>query len=440
MKKILWVGLSVGLLWLGLFAPMVYATTTVKAIRTSNNDTQTRVVFDLSQKVAYQISTLTKPDRVVVDLADAKTAITEDHLHFSGGVIKRLRHSQEKSGLRFVFDVTAPVTPKVFLLAANGNYGERLVLDFPKSARVTTSTPAPQIKVSTKPRKLRDIVVVIDPGHGGKDPGAHGPKGTLEKHVVLAISQALRKQIDATPGYKAVLTREGDTYIPLRRRLGITRDYHGDVFLSIHADAFKNARARGASVFALSERGASSEAARWLAEKENYSELGGVDLNDKSNVLRSVLLDLSQTATVAASVNMGALVLNQIGRFAKLHSDDVEQAGFVVLKSPDIPSILVETGFISNPGEEKKLRSRAYQNRLAAAIATGVRQYFNERAPEGTYVYASRRERRYVVRSGDTLSGLAQQFGVSMSDLQRANGLSSHVLKIGQPLLIPAAS
>lgn len=231
------------------------------------------------------------------------------------------------------------------------------------------------------------IIVVIDPGHGGKDPGATGPKGHHEKMVVLAIAKQLQKQINSYPGFKAVLTRGDDRYLTLRYRLALAREYHGDMFVAIHADAFINATARGASVFALSQRGATSEAARWLAQRENQSELmGGVDLADKDQTLRSVLIDLSQTATISASLNMGSGIISHLRQIMPMHAYHVEQAAFVVLKSPDIPSLLVETGFISNPTEEQQLIMRSHQQKVAQAIAKGIVNYFRTHPPRGSWL------------------------------------------------------
>lgn len=240
--------------------------------------------------------------------------------------------------------------------------------------------------------KQRDIIVVIDPGHGGKDPGTIGSVGIQEKNVVLEISKCLAQEIEKESGFKAVLTRNSDYFIPLRQRLRIAREERGDMFVAIHADAFINPYAGGSSVFALSAHGASSEAARWLAEKENYSELGGVSLLDKSNVLRSVLIDLSQTATISASLQLGNNVLRQLSKIGRLHRGFVEQAPFMVLKSPDIPSLLVETGFLSNPLEEQRLHDPYYQRKIASAIAAGIRNYFMENPPPGTLVATQRKQ------------------------------------------------
>jgi len=254
----------------------------------------------------------------------------------------------------------------------------------------------------------------------------------------LAIARDLYRMINKTPGYKADMTRSGDYYIGLRQRLQRARKDKGDIFVAIHADAFKHPAAQGASVFALSQRGATSEAAHWLAKKENYSELGGVDLEDKSYMLRSVLLDLSQTATIGSSLQLGHDVLSSIGHVARLHNGRVEQARFVVLKSPDIPSILVETGFLSNPNEARRLSNRSYQQRMAKAIYQGVIRYFRQNPPPGTYVAEQRKHlKHYRVRRGDTLTGIAQQFDINVNQLKRANRMRSNNIHVGQVLTLP---
>jgi N-acetylmuramoyl-L-alanine amidase len=242
--------------------------------------------------------------------------------------------------------------------------------------------------------KSKNIVIVIDPGHGGKDPGAAGMNGAREKDVVLRISKELCATLNQEPGFKAVLTRDRDIYLPLRQRLAIARKNHADMFVAIHADAYNHAQATGASVFALSQRGATSEAAKWLAEKENESELGGLssELADKDEMLRSVLIDLSQTHTIESSLKIGNNVLRHLGTFSRLHHPRIEQAAFVVLKSPDIPSILVETGFLSNPLEEAKLTDPDYQYHTAQAIKEGIKKYFMTYSPSGTWFAENRKK------------------------------------------------
>lgn len=271
----------------------------------------------------------------------------------------------------------------------------------PKLAPMTpTPKPAPKLKPKVpakKPVPLRNVIVVIDPGHGGKDPGTTGPGGVEEKNVTLAIGKDLDKLVSATPGMTAKMTRTADYYVSLRQRLAIARKDHGDIFIAIHADAFKDPNAIGAAVFALSLHGASSEAARWVAKKENYSELGGVNLNampDQSNTLRWVLIDLSQAATIKASVELGTYVIKGLSQVTQLHYPNVQQAPFMVLKSPDIPSILVETGFLSNPYEEARLKTPAYQHKIASALMYGINQYFAHHAPPHTYIAVEDHESR----------------------------------------------
>jgi len=261
------------------------------------------------------------------------------------------------------------------------------------------------------PKSLRDVIVVIDAGHGGKDPGAAGPRRNVEKRVVLNIALKLKQLIDKQPGMRAVMTRRGDYYVGLRERLNIARKANADIFVSIHADAFNNRNSNGASVYALSPSGATSEAARWLAEKENYSELGGVDLSgldDRNGMIRTVLLDLSQTATINAGLQIGDKILQNLNQMTTLHHNKVEQARFVVLKSPDIPSVLVETGFISNPREEFNLTSPAYQDRLSAAIFQGVKRYFWDSPPHGTRIEAMLGGSNYLLQAQTTPKPMAK--------------------------------
>lgn len=281
--------------------------------------------------------------------------------------------------------------------------------------------------------------------------GAVAGQGQYEKHVTLAISKELQRQINAEKGFRAELVRTGDYFIPLRKRTEIARKKGADLFVSIHADAAPRASAFGASVYALSERGATSETARWLADAENQSDLiggaGNVSLDDKDKMLAGVLLDLSMTASLSSSLNVGQKVLSNMGGITPLHKRRVEQAGFMVLKSPDIPSILVETGFISNPNEAKKLHSASHQQALARSITTGVKQFFHENPPPGTYVAWLRDEgkiaagpREHVVARGESLALIAQRYQISLASLRNANKLNGDVIKVGQTLQIPATA
>lgn len=294
-------------------------------------------------------------------------------------------------------------------------------------------------KQAKKSQRLRPIVVAIDAGHGGNDPGARGPQGTQEKHVSLAIAMQLKRVLSKDKRYKPVMVRSSDRYLRLRQRTAVARNYKADVFVSIHADAFTSSKVRGASVYALSTRGASSEHARWLAQKQNAADLvGGVSLGDKENHLASMLLDLTQTATLEDSLGAGRLVLAELSKVTKLHKKRVHQAGFMVLKSPDIPSMLIEVGYISNPTDEQLLIDKAHQRRLANSIATGLKKYFEANPPAGaTDEVVAGNIKQHKVKRGDTLSEIAEAYGISQSKLRRANGIKSANIYLGQMLDIP---
>lgn len=348
-----------------------------------------QLMLGLTDTAKFHYFTLSAPDRFVVDFDQTALTIPLNHISLDTLPVQSIRSSLSANNtLRLVFDLTSAQRPQLHSLPASAGQPARVMIVFDnapnvqKIQNVIPKSPLPP-KSITKP-KPHIITVIIDPGHGGKDPGAHGRYGTLEKNVVLSIAKQLQSLINRQPGMRAVLTRQGDYFVNLRQRLSIARKNSGDVFVSIHADAFQNPYSHGVSVFALSERGGTSEAAKWLAEKENYSELGGVslgDLDDKNGMIRSVLIDLSETATIGASLELGDGVLNHIGHVTHLHHHDVEQAQFVVLKSLDIPSVLVETGFISNPQEEMQLKNPAYQAKIAQAILLGIQQYLRQHPP-----------------------------------------------------------
>ena len=394
-----WIKLGVALGWLLAWPAAAGAESAeVRDIRSFAGPTTTRVVFDLDRAVTHTLFTLAQPDRVVIDLRATRMGAGIAKVN-SGGALDGLRYAPRRGrDLRVVLDLNHAVKPRSFPLAPNAQHGHRLVVDLIDK---TTLTPAQPIK-SAKPPAVtrgRDVVVAIDAGHGGIDPGASGPKGTQEKQVVLKIAKRLAALVDQEPGMRAVLTRRDDVFLKLRERIRTARAAKADLFVSIHADAFRDARARGASVYVLSRRGASSEATLWLANNENKADwVGGVSLDDKDDELAKVLLDLSQTATIEASHFAAGKVLRELGRLGRLHRRSVERGGFVVLKSPDIPSMLVETGFISNPGEEARLRSAAYQAKLARAVLKGVRGYFQDHAPPDTW-FAQRRNLAIVERS-----------------------------------------
>ena len=346
----------------------------VKNLRLWNAPDNTRVVLDLSSSIQHRISTFSNPDRIAIDLKNAKLSSDIPHEIKNNPFIKRFRYGQySKDVTRVVIDLKKPVRVKSFTLKPNKVYGYRLVVDlFDKN-----KSAAPKITRSA-PRKTGVVTVAIDAGHGGEDFGASGKKKAREKKVVLSIARELKKLIDKDPILRSYMTRTGDYYIPLRKRTKLARQANADLFVSIHADAFRRSSARGASVYALSKSGASSETARWLANKENSADLvGGASISDREDVVAGVLLDMQMDKTLEFSLGFGDQVLKEMKKIAKLHSKTVQQAGFVVLKSPDIPSVLVETGFISNPYEERKLKSSKYQKQVANAIYKGIKKFIS---------------------------------------------------------------
>jgi len=396
---------------------------------------ETRLVFDVSEPVEHTVFTLASPHRVVVDLRGASLAKPLSQPAPEDEVLAEIRSAVRPNGdLRVVLDLKRPVRPKSFLLKPNQSYGHRLVLDLLRGSGDAGLTPERR-RAAVSPTLLREVVVAIDAGHGGEDPGATGRRGTREKDVVLAIARNVAQLIKSERGMRPILVRKGDYYVGLRKRMKIARANKADLFVSIHADAFRDSRVKGASVYALSQHGATNEAARWLAERENAADLvGGVSLDDKDDLLASVLLDLSQTATIEASVDVGEEVLRGLGRVGELHKVSIQQAGFMVLKAPDIPSILIETAFISNPSEERRLRDPRHQRKVAKAILEGIRAYFRKHSPPGTVLAA----REYIITRGDTLSEIASRYGVSLRTLQVANKLEDgDRLRIGQVLRIP---
>ena len=354
---------------------------TVKDIRIWSEHGKTRVVLDLSQPVEHNIFTLRSPDRLVIDLKDSRLAAALTQLPHGAGSVRSIRSAVRADGqLRVVLDLNQDVRSRSFTVSPNSQFGDRLVIDLQRVGSLTTVKRA-----SDKYRPGRDIVVAVDPGHGGYEPGAIGRSGTREKDVALSIAKELARRINAEPGMRAILVRDRDVYIDHRDRTQFARDNRADLFVSIHADAVDDPRAKGASVYALSMQGASDEAAHQLAQRENAS-VGGVSLDDKDEVLASVLLDLSQNAALSASLDVGGKVATELSRVTRMHRRSIQQAGFLVLKSPDMPSILVEAAFISNPAEEKKLRDRGHQGRLANAILAGIRNYFFTNPPPDTQI------------------------------------------------------
>ncbi|MGM0952012.1 MAG: N-acetylmuramoyl-L-alanine amidase [Pseudomonadota bacterium] len=428
---------------------MASAASKVEGLRVWPAPDHTRVVFDTGSKVNHNVFSLSSPARLVIDLKDASMETDFSSVDLSGSPIKRIRSAPRNGDdLRVVLDLKSDIKPRSFLLKPNKQYGHRLVIDLvdEKGTRVErASSPT----VTQDSQGKRDVVVVIDAGHGGEDPGAIGPKGTREKDVVLKMSETLAKLIDQQPGYTAKLTRTGDYYIGLRNRTILARKYNADLFVSVHADAFRTPQPKGASVFALSQRGATSETARWLARSENRSDLiggaGNLSLEGRDDMLAGVLLDLSMTASINASLGVGSSILGRLGQVADLHKPGVEQAAFAVLKSPDIPSILVEAGFISNPTEEKNLATEWYRNKLAKAVMEGIDQYFQKTPPPGTLLAwkkqngAGNNVSQYRIQRGDTLSGVARENQTSVTEIMRFNGMNDDRVMVGQTIRIPSS-
>lgn len=401
----------------------------------------TRVVFDISAAVSYDLFLLDNPRRVVIDLSDTRPDASFDPelVALARKRVKGVRGSARGRDYRIVLDVNGALEPNSFTLAPVAPYGHRLVVDLHSTQKAARPTFVP------KPEGKRDVIVAVDAGHGGEDPGALGPRGAREKDVVMKIARRLERKLNAAQGYRAVMVRTGDYYLAHRERTQRAREVQAHLFVSIHADAFKSPGVDGASVYTLSDRGATSETARWLAESENASDMiGGVEEqvvgSDQEDYLLKAILEVSMDANRSASIEVGEQVLQQMGGITKLHKKRVEQAGFLVLKSPDMPSILVETGFISNPSEASRLTSAGFQDRVAGAIFDGIRAYMQSRAPEGTLI-AWRREQggeRYTISRGDTLSAIAVRYGISTRRIKEANGLANDRIRVGQTITIPA--
>lgn len=368
----------------------------------------TRVTLESKSELRYTLISVKNPERLVIDLEgvelNAALAALDGKVATGDPYIEKLRVGRNRPGVvRLVLDLKTEVKPQAFTLKPIADYGHRLVIDLypvvpqdplaalieaqgrPAAREPAVDKPAEataEKPPADKPKVARLATIVIDPGHGGEDPGARGRLGTREKDVTLLIGKRLKALIDAEPDMRAVLTRDADFYVPLGVRVDKARRVKADLFVSVHADAFIRPHARGSSVFALSERRATSEAARWLAKKENEADLvGGVNIDVKDRYLAQTLLDLSQTATIDHSLRLGSAVLGELGQVNTLHKPRVEQASFAVLKSPDVPSILVETAFISNPDEEKRLNDEEYQDKLARAILAGIKRYLAKHPP-----------------------------------------------------------
>ena len=430
-------GLTICLLMLSLSGAL--AAGEVENVRVWTGPDKTRVVLDLDQTVDYTVFSLDDPNRLVVDIDRTRMGVEPELDAEHSGVVRKVRHGiRDGEDLRVVFDLSDAARAKSFLLEPTGSYGHRLVLDlFPKNAR--SASERVRRVARSLPEDNRDMIVAIDAGHGGEDPGAIGPSGMYEKNIVLALARELERQVERAPGMTPVMIRTGDYYVALNERFQRAREARADLFVSVHADAFRDFRVRGSSVYVLSRSGASSQAARLLAQSENQADLiGGVDLEQSDDMLRSVLLDLSQNASMEYSQTAASRILEELETVGRNHREQVESANFVVLRSPDVPSVLVEVGFISNPKDEANLGSRQHRSRLAEAIRHGIERHFRETAPRGTWFAANRDDpARYVVQRGDTLGTIAQRYSVSLNRLRQANSIQGDVIHPGAVLEIP---
>ena len=416
---------------------------TVQDVRMWRSPERTRLVFEVSGPVQHKVFVLQSPRRLVIDIEKIRFDASFQQLDFSNTPVARIRKGVRDGGdLRVVLDLKEAVTPRSFSLKPNELYGDRLVVDLYDVAPATKKTVADAVAAD---RSMRDVIITIDAGHGGEDPGSLGAIGVPEKKVVLSIAKRLKSIIDAEPGFRGELTRKSDYYIAVQKRSELARKMRADLLISVHADGFKNSRPRGASVYTQIQRRAVREKGRYLSERERRADLlGGVEsvsIKDKDDMLAGVLLDLSMTAALSSSAEIAGEVLKSIGGIAKLHKKQVVQQSLGVLISPDIPSILVEVGFMTNRKDARLLVKPDYQKKMARAIFDGVHRYFNDHPPEGSWLAANRNrgDRTYVIARGDTLSGIAQRYNVSVKRLMSYNGLKSTRIKRGQRLKIPTS-
>lgn len=464
----------------------------VERLEITRQPAAVQLTVALDAPAQFRLFTLANPDRIVLDVLPARLAASALPLPAGTGPVRQLRAANRPDGsVRLVLDTSTTAQPRARLHPATAGSAPRIVVEVPVepvqasvpapasapapvAAAVPVpgpapapmpATPAPQEPAASPPAPTgdtrapvvhdgpavtpvrgRDVVIAVDAGHGGKDPGAHGPRGVLEKEITLRIARELVAAIDAEPGMRGVLTRGRDEFIPLRLRMERARAAQADLFVSVHADAVRNRSVRGASVYVLNEKGATDEAARRLAARENAADLiGGVSLGDRDPMLASVLLDLSQNAALGSSIEVADDILRQMARVGTVRKPHVMQAPFMVLKSPDVPSVLVETAYISNPDEERRLDTGAYRQRLATAIFAGVRDYFYRNPPRGTLVAELSRGQvatavEHVIRPGESLSAIAARYNVSVVRIREANRLAGDRIVVGQVLQIPRSS
>lgn len=437
-----------------LFSIEAFANNQVQNVRISPAADNTRVVLDLAAAPQFKYFTLANPDRLVIDLAQVRTGSRLPAVSGESALVRSIRSSSNQNTMRIVLDLAKPVKPNVFALAPAAPNGHRLVIDLPdnspasgssptsSTAAPVTSTPAaPATPIPSSVRAARDIVIAVDAGHGGVDPGSIGPAGTYEKNLTLPIARQLVALINKEPGMRASLVRTGDYFVHVNNRTDIARRMQADLLVSIHADAFTTPTPRGASVWVLSLRRATSEVGRMLEQTERHSELlGGVAevIKDSANerYLAQTVLDLSMNHSMVTAHQVANQVLSELGKVTTLHKREPQAASLGVLRSPDIPSILVEVGFISNPQEERLLRNSTHQQKLVQSLFTGLRRHF-ELTPPADSLFAQRRAKEHRVQAGESLSILSQRYNVSVEELRRHNNLRNDTLRIGQVLRIP---
>jgi len=415
------------------FSVSTFAANSIDGIRVWPAPENTRIVFDVKKKPEYKYFTLTNPNRLVIDFANTKNTVALKNLANNDPRVKLFRSSTKKGKTRLVLELKKSFQLTVFPLAPAGQYGNRLVIDLYDKA-------SSKKRISKPKQNTGDIIIGIDAGHGGEDPGSIGGKGTYEKRVTLAIAKKLQKLINKEKGMKAVMIRTGDYHVDLNRRTSLAREKNVDFFVSVHADAFSTPVPSGASVWVVTKRRAESELSRWLVNREKKSELlgggGGVIKNTSDSHLALALADMSKEHSLAVSFGVANNVIKEMKKITKMHKKTPQNGNFAVLKSSDIPSILVETGFISNHKEEKNLTWSKHQQRLANAIHQGIKSHFLAHPLTGSY-FASVGYKKHKVRSGESLSVLAKRYNISMTKLKSINNLKSNSLQIGQTLKIP---
>lgn len=428
------------------FVGEVLAANKLQDVRVWPSPDKFRVVFDLTEKPSFTHFNLTNGHRLVIDFKNTKLTANLKKLTIKSDLVTKIRSSKApKKGMsRIVIDLKKGIKPLIFSLPPTGPYGDRLVVDLPKHAKKVVRKAPKKTVVKTaqdKAKQKRDIIIAIDAGHGGEDPGSIGASGRYEKTATLAIAKMLAARLNKVKGIKAVMTRTSDYYVGINKRSSIARKASSDLLLSIHADAFTSKQPHGASILVLSNRRANTEIGRVLENNERHSELlGGVgeiiESNENGKYLARTLIDMSMENAKVESYNIATDILKRLGKITYLHKKKPVLASLGVLKSPDFPSLLIETGFISNPAEEKKLFNKAHRIKMVDAIYQAVTKYFREKAPEGTY-FSNYRPKTHKVVRGDSLSVLARRYKTSISAIKKANKMKSNGLRIGQTLKIP---